>query len=174
MRPPAKPKVLARRPASPNRLVSIHVDGAARGNPGPAGVGAVLTNGSGRKLKEVSIYLGEATNNVAESCALIVALQEALKFSPGEVKVFTDSELLARQVTGRYRVKNQQLQWLHVLIQSLLQGFGRFEICHIPREQNRHADRLASRAAAEGLKRGRAHPRKPAPPSPDSAQPTFW
>ena len=157
--------------------VHIHIDGAARGNPGPAGIGALLTDPSGRKLKEMAVYLGEATNNVAESCALIFALQEASKRGSQEVVVFTDSELLARQVTGDYRVKDKQLQWLHVLIRNLIQGFSRFEIHHVPREKNKQADRLANRAVTEGLKR-QAAPKpklKPAATQPaDSDQTTFW
>lgn len=105
--------------------------------------------------------LGEATNNVAESLALIVSLQEALRRRARRVTVETDSELLARQVTGAYRVKDRQLQWLHVLIQHLLPSFSRFEIRHIPRAQNRQADRLAGRAANQSLRRAGAVARKP-------------
>ena len=156
--------------------ITIRVDGASRGNPGPAGIGAVLTDGAGRVIAQVSEYLGEATNNVAEFCALIAALEEALKSGSLRVTVLTDSELLARQVTGLYRVKNQQLQWLHALIQRLARGFQKFEIRHIPREENRQADRLASRAVSEWLKR---HPPargrgKAASPAVLPAQPTFF
>ncbi len=116
-------------------------------------MGAVLSDPKGRHLKELAVYLGEATNNVAESCALILALQEALCLGSRQVKVFTDSELLARQVTGIYRVKDRQLQWLHALIRHLTSAFDRFEIQHVPREQNRLADRLANRAVTQGLQR---------------------
>ena len=167
MSPRSKPKV---RPA-----IRIHVDGAARGNPGPAGIGAVLTDGSGRKLREISLYLGETTNNVAETCALIVALQEAVRLSAREVAVRTDSELLARQVTGVYRVRDPRLQSLHVLIHHLVEGFDRFEIQHIPRKENRQADRLAGRAVSEALKRRLSSDKKPAaPPAADFSQKTFW
>lgn len=156
-------------------VLKIQIDGAARGNPGPAGVGVVLMDGSGRRLKEVAAYLGEATNNVAESCALLVGLQEALKLGRRRVSVATDSQLLARQVSGEYRVKNPQLQWLHALIQELLKGFERFEIQHVPREQNRQADRLASRAVNDALKRLAKGSRKKSPAvRPDIRQPTFW
>lgn len=112
-----------------------------------------MADGSGRCLRELAIYLGEATNNVAETCALILALQTALQMGHSRVTVWTDSELLARQVTGVYRVKDRSLQWLHALIQNLRQGFELFEIQHVPRERNRKADRLANRAVTEGLKK---------------------
>ncbi len=115
----------------------------------------------GRKRGELSLALGEATNNVAESCALIVALQEALRRGTRRVTVETDSQLLARQVTGAYRVKDRQLRWLHVLIQHLLPSFSRFEIRHIPREENRQADRLASRAVSQSLKQAVAPTHRP-------------
>ena len=131
----------------------VQIDGAARGNPGPAGVGIVISNETGKRLKELAIYLGEATNNVAETCALILSLQEVSRLGAKRVEVLTDSELLARQVTGVYRVRDARLQWLHVLIQNLITGFDRFEIQHVPREKNRAADRLANRAVSEGLKK---------------------
>ena len=133
----------------------IQIDGAARGNPGPAGVGIVISNEAGKRLKELAIYLGEATNNVAETCALILSLQEVSRLGAKRVAVLTDSELLARQVTGVYRVRDTQLQWLHVLIQNLIAGLDRFEIQHVPREKNRAADRLANRAVLEGLRKRR-------------------
>ena len=111
-------------------------------------------------MKEVGLYLGESTNNVAEACALLVALQEALALGGRRVEVATDSELLARQLSGDYRVKDRELQWLHALIRNFIQAFDRFEIRHVPREKNRKADRLANRAVTEYLKR---HPRSSAP-----------
>jgi ribonuclease HI len=105
----------------------------------------------------VATYLGETTNNVAESCSLILALQEAALLGARQVTVSSDSELLTRQVNGAYRVREPQLKLLHVLIKHLIQGFDRFEIRHVPRVENRAADRLANRAVKEGLK-----------------QPTFW
>lgn len=117
-----------------------------------------MADGSGRRVREMAVYLGEATNNVAETCALILALQTALQMGHSRVKVSTDSELLARQVTGLYRVKDRRLQWLHTLIRNLQPGFETFEIHPIPREENRKADRLANRAVLEGLKtHSRAH-----------------
>ena len=112
-------------------------------------------NEAGKRLKELAIYLGEATNNVAETCALILSLQEISRLGAKRVTVLTDSELLARQVTGVYRVRDTQLQWLHVLIQNLIAGFDHFEIQHVPREKNRAADRLANRAVDDIIKQGR-------------------
>lgn len=132
--------------------LKIQIDGASRGNPGPAGAGVVLSDSRGKKLKELSVYLGESTNNVAETCALILGLQEALRLGSLKVLVLTDSELLARQVTGEYRVKDKQLQWLHALIRNLAEAFDQFKIQHIPREENRAADRLANKAVTEGLR----------------------
>ncbi|MDO8729679.1 MAG: ribonuclease HI family protein [Candidatus Omnitrophota bacterium] len=132
--------------------LKIQIDGASRGNPGPAGAGVVLSDSRGKKLKELSVYLGESTNNVAETCALILGLQEALRLGSLKVSVLTDSELLARQVTGEYRVKDKQLQWLHALIRNLVEAFDQFKIQHIPREENRAADRLANKAVTEGLR----------------------
>jgi ribonuclease HI len=137
---------------SPKPALKIQIDGAARGNPGPAGAGAVLSDPRGRKVKELSVYLGESTNNVAETCALILALQEALRLGSRRVSVLTDSELLARQVTGAYRVKDERLQLLHALIRPLKESFDRFEIRHVPREENKAADRLANKAVTEGLR----------------------
>ena len=128
-----------------------------------------MTDRSNRKLKEISLYLGEATNNVAETCALIVALQAALQLGFPEVMVLTDSELLARQVNGIYRVKQRELQWLHALILQLIRGLREFKIQHIPREENRRADRLANRAVTEGIRRN-GDPRKKPKRSPASAQ----
>lgn len=126
-------------------------------------------------MKEVGLYLGEATNNVAEAIALVVALQEALALGVRRLAVSTDSELISRQVSGEYRIKDKELQWLHALIRNLIQAFDRFEIRHVPRQKNRKADRLANRAITEYLRR---HPGKPAPkpasPAPDLRQPTLF
>lgn len=135
-----------------------------------------MTDASGRRLREMAVYLGEATNNVAETCALILALQAALQMGRTCVLVRTDSELLARQVSGEYRVKDRSLQWLHALIRNLREGFDSFDIRHVPREQNRKADRLANRAVLEGVRKGAARRRTaPAPAeNPPETQPTLF
>ena len=122
------------------------MDGASRGNPGPAGAGAVFVDGQARPVHRFSKYLGETTNNVAEYLALVYALQEALRHGYGVVAVKTDSELLERQVTGVYKVRDPQLRLLHDLVRHLADGFEQFSIAHIPRTENRAADRLAGQA----------------------------
>ncbi len=122
------------------------MDGASRGNPGPAGIGVVLLDGDGT-AREFSKSLGRTTNNVAEYAALLYGLQEALHAGCTAVTVKTDSELLARQVNGQYKVRDQNLRLLHDLAKHLLGTFETWRIVHIPRIQNAAADRLAGRAA---------------------------
>lgn len=112
----------------------------------------LISDLKGKHLKELAVYLGEATNNVAETCALILGLQEALRLGARGVSVFTDSELLARQVTGVYRIREPSLQSLHALIRHLAEMFNPFGIQHVPREKNRAADRLANQAVTAGLR----------------------
>ncbi len=132
----------------------LFVDGASRGNPGPSGVGIAIfeKKESSKPLAEIAVYLGETTNNVAEYCALLVGLQEAARRAAPAVEVFTDSELLARQVTGQYKVRDARLQWLHALVRHAAAGFSSFSITHIPREQNKKADRLANQAVTAGTR----------------------
>ena len=129
----------------------IYSDGAARGNPGPAGVGGQVKDGSGRVLLEVSEYLGEATNNVAEYHALIRILEKAGGLGYERVRIRTDSELLANQVTGGFKVKSSSLKPLLARIKALLAGFRHVEVEYIPREKNFACDALANRAIDEGL-----------------------
>lgn len=131
------------------RRVIIYTDGAARGNPGPAGAGAVLIGEDGDILAEVSRYLGETTNNQAEYQALIMALEEARKLGADSLNIFSDSELLVRQIKGDYLVKNGGLKRLFKLAKDKLKGFGKHTIEYLPRERNAHADRLANRAIDE-------------------------
>ena len=134
---------------TPIRRYEVYIDGASRGNPGPAGVGVVFTDGSATPLREFAQYLGETTNNVAEYLALIYALQEALRHGYTALRVKTDSELLARQVNGIYRVRHPQLRLFHDLVLHLRSGFQEMSVEHIPREQNTQADRLAGLAATQ-------------------------
>ena len=123
----------------------IFIDGACQGNPGPAAVGVVLFK-DGQALKSLSKSIGQATNNLAEYTALVYALQEALILKAAQIKVYTDSELLYRQVKGEYKIKNEKLKILFDQVQSLSMGFERIDFECIPREKNREADRLASKA----------------------------
>ena len=126
------------------------MDGASRGNPGPSGIGAVLqpSDGTTGPARHLSKYIGETTNNVAEYLALVYALQEALRGGYTDLTVKTDSELLARQLNGEYRVRNGQLKLFHDLAADLIRGFQTCRIHHIPRTQNALADRLAGQAVA--------------------------
>jgi len=129
--------------------VTVFCDGGSRGNPGPAAIGAVVLDtrsDPAQVLDSVSECIGVATNNVAEYKALIAGLRAAQKFSPIEVKVRADSELLIRQLEGRYRVKNAGLQPLHREASSLLSTFPKFELQHVRREFNTEADALVNAA----------------------------
>ena len=127
----------------------LHVDGASRGNPGEAGFGVHVTAEDGREVASLYGYLGKATNNVAEYQALLHGLRFALARGASSVEVFSDSELLVRQLEGRYRVKNAGLVPLHREAQSLLARFAKARVAHVPREKNRDADALANRAVDE-------------------------
>ena len=131
-----------------SRVLEIFVDGACSGNPGKAGVGVVI-NHKGKTVKEISKAIGDATNNIAEYSALIYALQEALVMKARELKVFTDSELMFRQVTGVYKVRNEKLKFLFSQVQHLMSGFDRVDISHIRREKNKQADKLATDSIKE-------------------------
>ena len=129
------------------RRAQIYIDGACSGNPGPAGIGVVIfVDGSYSPTRQLSRYLGHATNNIAEYLALVYALQEAVQLRCEVVAVRTDSELLVRQVQGRYKVRDEVLQLLHGLIGHLTPAFQSMRIEHIPRERNTLADRLATDA----------------------------
>lgn len=124
----------------------IYSDGAARGNPGPAGAGGQITSPSGEVLAEVSEYLGETTNNIAEYKALVLSLERALKFNPEEIQIRADSELLVKQLNGEYRVKNEGLKPLYDRVRHLLAGLKRVGVSHVYRSDNKQADELANRA----------------------------
>jgi ribonuclease HI len=126
-----------------DRLV-IHCDGAARGNPGPAGSGAFLTTPSGEVIDEIAVGLGETTNNVAEYTAAILGLERAKELGAREVLLRSDSQLLINQLNGVYRVKTAHLQPLHRRIRELAASFEDVTFEHVRRERNVDADRLAN------------------------------
>lgn len=128
-----------------NKRLSIYTDGAARGNPGPAGIGVVILEGR-KKIKEISKYIGQATNNIAEYNALVSGLEEVIALKADEVVVNLDSELVARQLSGEYKVKDGNIKVLFEKALNALKGFNHFEIRHIGREKNKDADRLANKA----------------------------
>jgi ribonuclease HI len=137
--------------AAPSELIA-HIDGASRGNPGPAACAVVLTTPDQQPVASWSQFLGNATNNVAEYRGLLAALQYALDHRHRRLRVHTDSELLARQINGRYKVKNPGLRALYDKAQRLIAQLEAFSITHVPREQNAEADRLAN-AALEAARR---------------------
>jgi ribonuclease HI len=130
---------------SGHRLV-LYIDGASRGNPGRAAAGIWMTNGEGKKISEMSRYLGHKTNNEAEYWALLLGLKEAKRLGGDILQIFTDSELVERQIKGIYRVKDLNLKVLHKTVMEDLKTFLSFEIESIPREENKEADRLANQA----------------------------
>jgi ribonuclease HI len=140
----AEAEALARRPR-------LYTDGAARGNPGPAGAGAVLLNADGHVVAKVGKFLGESTNNVAEYMGLILGLKRAKAMGIKELDVFADSELLVKQLSGDYQVKAEHLKPLHDEVQALLKGFSFIQVRHIPREENGQADAMSNRAIDERL-----------------------
>jgi len=132
--------------------LEIYIDGAAKGNPGPASVGVVICR-DGQVIKNISQYIGNATNNVAEYTALIFGLQEALILKAQSLKINTDSQLLYRQIKKEYKVKSPNIIALYNQATHLLSAFKNFSMNNIPRENNRGADKLANLAVKEALKK---------------------
>ncbi|MEM4165819.1 MAG: ribonuclease HI family protein [Candidatus Bilamarchaeaceae archaeon] len=128
-------------------MLYVYIDGACFGNPGPMGIGVVIYKNK-HKIKEISEYLGEGTNNIAEYSALIRALEEIKKFGESKALIRTDSQLLANQMSGLYKVKNHNLKILKSKADKLLQGMD-VKIEHIPREHNTIADNLSKKAIAK-------------------------
>ncbi|MDQ6915771.1 MAG: ribonuclease HI family protein [Actinomycetota bacterium] len=126
--------------------VVVHVDGGARGNPGPAAAGAVVSTPAGEVLDEAAQKIGEATNNVAEYRGLLLGLERARALGATEVEVVNDSELIARQVGGDYKVKHHGLEPLHAEALRALGGFERWSIRSVPRAENARADALVNEA----------------------------
>ena len=129
-----------------SRKAIIYVDGAARGNPGPAAIGAIIRDEQGRLIARISRRIGMTTNNQAEYRAVIAALEKAISLGARHVEVRSDSELVVRQITGKYRVKKITLKPLFQRVKQLQNSLEGFTITHIPREQNTEADELANRA----------------------------
>jgi ribonuclease HI len=129
----------------------LYIDGASRGNPGRAGAGVWITNGGGEKISEVSRFLGHKTNNEAEYWALLLGLREAKRLRGDNIQIFTDSQLVARQIKGVYRVRDSNLKALHKAVIQNLNTFSSFEIESIPREENQEADRLANQAIQRSI-----------------------
>lgn len=130
----------------PSPEVIAHIDGASRGNPGPAAYGVVLASDEGARLTTLSKTIGHATNNVAEYHGLLAALEYALEHDFRRLKVLSDSELMARQIQGAYKVKSPDLKPLYERARSAIARLESFSIEHVRREHNREADKLANKA----------------------------
>ncbi len=131
----------------------VMIDGAARGNPGNAGCGAVILDESGNVVRELSRYLGHTTNNVAEYEGLLMGLEALLQLDKKRIRVQSDSQLLVRQLNGEYRVKDEKLKILFQKAVGLLRQFETYRILHVPRELNKLADRLANKGIDEAIKK---------------------
>jgi len=132
------------------KKVIIYADGASRGNPGQAAIGAVILDEQGRLIASVSRRIGRATNNQAEYRAIIAALEEAIRLGLRQVDIRLDSELVVKQINGEYRVKKVTLKPLCQQVKQLLGSLEGFTIAHIPRRQNMEADKLANKALDMG------------------------
>ncbi len=128
------------------KKVEIFIDGASRGNPGPGGLGVVIKDMNKKVVKEFYKYIGNATNNIAEYNALVYGLQEAHMLGAEEIILNLDSELVAQQLKGEFRVKDPQIKLLFDQAIHLINGFKKFEVVHIGREKNKEADKLANKA----------------------------
>ena len=131
--------------------VVVHVDGGSRGNPGPAAGAAVITSPDGELLAQASELLGVATNNVAEYRGLLLGVRRARELGATEVELINDSELIAKQLSGLYKVKHPDMRPLHAQAIALLRGFDAWSIRSVPRAQNEQADALVN-AALDGAR----------------------
>ncbi len=129
----------------------IYTDGGARGNPGPSGIGAVILDDKKNLIAEISEYIGEATNNQAEYRAVVAAIKKAKELGAMEIQFYLDSQLVVEQLNGNYKVKNKGLQPLFVSVYNDSLSFKKVAYSHIPREQNKEADKLANMAMDRGV-----------------------
>lgn len=151
--------------------MTVACDGAARGNPGPAGIGVQITDPDGEVLAEIARGIGETTNNVAEYTAAIEGLHRARELGATHVLLRSDSRLLVEQLEGRFKVKHPNLKPLHATAREIASGFARVRYEHVPRERNKQADRLANAGVDEWLAT-RHGTRSGGAPS--GAHPTLW
>lgn len=134
-------------------MIKLYTDGGARGNPGPAGIGAVIIDEKGEVLGEISEYIGKATNNIAEYTALVRGLEKVLELGFKEVSCFLDSELAVKQLNREYKVKNEEIWKLFIKVYNLTHKFKKISFKHVERAKNKHADKLVNKAL-EALKPG--------------------
>jgi ribonuclease HI len=153
--------------------IVAYCDGGSRGNPGPAGFGVYIQDSAGRALAELSEYLGVHTNNFAEYSALLAALDFAIVNGHRSLRVISDSELMVKQMKGQYRVNSPELRPLYEQARQRVPKLDHFQIQHVLREKNRHADRLANLAMDRGMGRAPAASPIPKPAPPLSAGPVM-
>jgi ribonuclease HI len=134
---------------NPAKHLEIFIDGASRGNPGPAAAAFIIKDGSGVEVARRSFFIGENTNNTAEYFALTLALDEAKRLGASEVVVRSDSELIVKQMTGEYRIKNSNLKLFFKKARNLAARFEQADFVHVSRSENKEADRLANRELDE-------------------------
>lgn len=134
--------------------IEIYIDGASKGNPGPSGIGVIICR-NGEVIKNISSYIGNTTNNVAEYTALIYGLQEGMMLGAKCVKINTDSQLLCRQINRVYKIKSSNILGLYNQFTHLRSAFSEVRINHIPRQNNRGADKLATQAIKKQLSKER-------------------
>ncbi len=127
-----------------DRIIKVYIDGASKGNPGPSGIGVLILDEQENEIKRISERIDDTTNNVAEYKALLRAIIECKKSSFSSVHFFTDSQLLARQINGMYKIKDEKLKSLYVKTKGKLLGLKNWRITHIPRDKNTVADKLAN------------------------------
>lgn len=149
--PPRAPLRGPSHPVQLHRKLRVASDGAARGNPGPAGAGAVLFDEHGAVLENLGKFLGRQTNNVAEYQGLLLGLRRARELGAEELEVVSDSELMIRQLSGVYQVRAPALRQLHAEALTLLKAFRRVKLVHVPRAQNAEADEMSNRAIDEQM-----------------------
>ena len=149
--------------------IVAHIDGGSRGNPGPAAYGVAIETPQGKPVTAFAKFIGETTNNFAEYQGLLAALEYALSHGYPRLRVLTDSELMARQISGRYKVRSPDLKPLHDKAQAMIARLESFSIRHVYREQNREADRLANQAM-DDAERGKGS----IPPSPHPLLPSSF
>jgi probable phosphoglycerate mutase len=148
---------------------TAHCDGGSRGNPGPAGYGAVVEDGKGRVVAELNRFLGLQTNNYAEYAGLLAVLEWALANGARRLRVVSDSELMVKQMKGQYKVRSEALLAIYGEAKALVRKLDRFEIRHVLRHLNKDADRLANDAMDRGMARGsRVEAAKPSAPRADA------
>jgi ribonuclease HI len=163
---PTAPGLFTESPQSPTlkaEWINAHCDGGARGNPGPSGYGALIQDDQGMVIAELSEFLGMRTNNYAEYSGLLGCLQYALDHNHPRLRVVSDSELMVKQIQGKYQVKSPDLKPLYEEAKRRIAKLQAFEITHALRHKNKDADRLANEAMDRGMKRPHA-PGQPAPP----------